>query len=73
MDLMNENLSIEDGVGQDIMLQALLYVSIVQLAAKDWELIPPYHLGILSKIGGSLQQQLLAQIYLDLETFQVDS
>jgi len=55
------------------MLYTLLYISMVQLAAKDWELLPE-ELNVwqeIIKIGESIQNEVLQQIKLDLTTFQI--
>jgi hypothetical protein len=39
MELIGDSLTIEEGMGQQTMLESLLFVTAVQLAAKDWELI----------------------------------
>ena len=57
------------------MLQTLIYISTVQLAAKDWELLPEEldTWAKIRKIGSAIEQELLQQIRIDLETFKVET
>jgi hypothetical protein len=62
-------------VGQEVMLHALIYVSIVQLAAKDWELLPG-ELNVwqdIKNIGDAIESEVLQQIRMDLETFKIET
>ena len=57
------------------MLYTLLYISIVQLAAKDWELLPE-ELNVWQEIitiGEAIENELSQQIRLDLNTFQIET
>jgi hypothetical protein len=57
------------------MIYTLLYISIVQLAAKDWELLPE-ELNVwqkIIKIGEAIANELREQVRLDLNTFQIET
>jgi hypothetical protein len=54
------------------MLHTLIYISIVQLAAKDWQLLPEEHnvWREIKSIGKAIEIKVHQQIRQDLETFK---